>query len=99
MRRGSWTVDAFETDAGDSPAWSFIRGLEGRDRAEAIALVYRAVDAVERMHAWASTGARFPALVRAEADELGRALLAEARGLHVIKSSKGEAAPASSFQE
>ena len=39
MSRGSWTVDAFETDAGDSPAWSFIRGLEGRDRVEAIALV------------------------------------------------------------
>jgi len=39
LSRGSWTVDAFETDAGDSPAWSFIRGLEGRDRVEAIALV------------------------------------------------------------
>ena len=30
MTRGSWTVDAFETDGGDSPAWSFIRRLEGR---------------------------------------------------------------------
>lgn len=35
----SWTIDAYETEAGESPAWSFIRGLEGRDKVEAIALV------------------------------------------------------------
>ena len=34
-----WTIDAYETDGGEAPAWSFIRGLEGRDRVEAIALV------------------------------------------------------------
>ena len=34
-----WTIDAYETDAGEAPAWSFIRRLEGRDRVEAIALV------------------------------------------------------------
>jgi Phage derived protein Gp49-like (DUF891) len=37
--KGRWSLDAYETDAGDSPAWSFIGGLEGRDRVEAIALV------------------------------------------------------------
>ena len=34
-----WTIDAYETDGGEAPAWSFIRRLEGRDRVEAIALV------------------------------------------------------------
>jgi hypothetical protein len=34
-----WTIDAYETDRGEAPVWSFIRGLEGRDRVEAIALV------------------------------------------------------------
>src|SRR6266699_2929690 len=36
--KARWTVDAYETDGGDSPIWSFIRGLEGRDRVEAVAL-------------------------------------------------------------
>jgi hypothetical protein len=34
-----WTIDAYETDEGNAPAWSFIRQLEGRDKVEAIALV------------------------------------------------------------
>jgi hypothetical protein len=34
-----WTIDAYESEGGDTPAWSFIRALSGRDRAEAIALV------------------------------------------------------------
>jgi hypothetical protein len=34
-----WTVDAYETDQGEKPAWSFMKNLEGRDQAEAIALV------------------------------------------------------------
>ncbi len=34
-----WTIDAYETESGDQPAWSFIAGLEGRNRVEAIALV------------------------------------------------------------
>jgi hypothetical protein len=34
-----WTVDVYETQAGDRPAWSFIAGVEGRNRVEAIALV------------------------------------------------------------
>jgi hypothetical protein len=34
-----WTIDAYETDGGEAPAWSFIRRLEGRDKVEAIALV------------------------------------------------------------
>ena len=37
--KARWTVDAYETDGGDSPVWSFIRGLEGRERVEAVALV------------------------------------------------------------
>jgi hypothetical protein len=37
--KGRWALDAYETEAGDRPAWSFIKGLEGRDRVEAIALV------------------------------------------------------------
>jgi len=43
MRQGRpgprWTIDAYETDGGETPAWSFIRQLEGRDKIEAIALV------------------------------------------------------------
>jgi len=34
-----WTIDAYESDRGDTPAWSFIRSLSGRDKVEAIALV------------------------------------------------------------
>ena len=34
-----WTIDAYETDGGETPAWSFIRQLEGRDKVEAVALV------------------------------------------------------------
>ena len=34
-----WTIDAYETDAGNAPAWAFIRQLEGRDKVEAFALV------------------------------------------------------------
>jgi hypothetical protein len=34
-----WVLDVFETEAGDKPAWSFIAGLEGRNRVEAVALV------------------------------------------------------------
>jgi hypothetical protein len=26
-----WTIEAYETDGGDAPAWSFIRQIEGRD--------------------------------------------------------------------
>lgn len=35
----SWVVDVYETDQGEKPVWAFIRGLEGRNQAEAIALV------------------------------------------------------------
>lgn len=34
-----WTIDAYETEGGDKPVWTFIQGLEGRDRIEAIALI------------------------------------------------------------
>jgi phage-related protein len=34
-----WRIEAYATPAGDEPVWSFIRGLAGRDRVEAIALV------------------------------------------------------------
>jgi len=34
-----WTIDAYETDGGEAPAWSFIQKLEGRNKVEAIALV------------------------------------------------------------
>ena len=34
-----WTVDAFEAEQGDSPALSFLQGLEGRNESEAVALV------------------------------------------------------------
>jgi hypothetical protein len=34
-----WTIDAYETDAGNAPAWAFVRQLEGRDKVEAFALV------------------------------------------------------------
>jgi hypothetical protein len=34
-----WTIDAYETEGGGTPAWSFIRALSGRDKVEAIALV------------------------------------------------------------
>jgi hypothetical protein len=34
-----WTVDAYETEQGSKPAWDFMKDLEGRNKAEAIALV------------------------------------------------------------
>lgn len=34
-----WTIDAYETQTGEKPAWAFMRALEGRDKAEAVALV------------------------------------------------------------
>ena len=34
-----WTIDAYETEKGGKPVWSFIGGLVGRNKAEAIALV------------------------------------------------------------
>jgi hypothetical protein len=34
-----WTIDAYEAESGAKPAWSFIEGLEGRDKVEALALV------------------------------------------------------------
>jgi hypothetical protein len=34
-----WTIEAYTTEQGEAPAWSFIRSLTGRDRIEAIALV------------------------------------------------------------
>jgi hypothetical protein len=34
-----WTIDVYETEKGEAPAWAFIQALEGRDKAEAIALV------------------------------------------------------------
>ncbi len=37
--RASWTIDAYQTEQGDKPALRFIQGLEGRNQAEAIALV------------------------------------------------------------
>lgn len=39
VARPSWVVDVYETAKGERPAWAFIAGLEGRNRAEAIALV------------------------------------------------------------
>lgn len=35
----AWTIDAYETEKGEKPAWTFIQALEGREKAEAIALV------------------------------------------------------------
>ena len=34
-----WTVDAYESEEGIRPVWTFIEGLQGRNKAEAIALV------------------------------------------------------------
>lgn len=34
-----WKIDVYETEMGAKPAWSFIEALEGRNKAEAIALV------------------------------------------------------------
>jgi hypothetical protein len=34
-----WTLDAYETEQGAKPVWDFMAALEGRDKAEAIALV------------------------------------------------------------
>ena len=34
-----WTVDAYEAEQGERPALSFLQGLEGRNHAEAVALV------------------------------------------------------------
>ena len=34
-----WTIDVYETEQGEKLVWTFIASLEGRDRAEAIALV------------------------------------------------------------
>lgn len=35
----TWRIDVYETERGKKPVWSFMRRLEGRNRAEAIALV------------------------------------------------------------
>src|SRR3990172_1047318 len=42
-----WTIDAYETDAGNAPAWAFIRQLEGRDKDEALEADPRLARAVE----------------------------------------------------
>lgn len=34
-----WTIDVYETEKGEKPAWAFVRALEGRARSEAIAVV------------------------------------------------------------
>lgn len=34
-----WTVDAYETETGEKPAWRFLDSLEGRDLADAYALM------------------------------------------------------------
>ena len=34
-----WTIEAYGAENGDTPVWSFMRALTGRDRIEAIALV------------------------------------------------------------
>jgi len=34
-----WTIDVYETEVGIKLAWVFMQGLQGRDQAEAIALV------------------------------------------------------------
>ena len=34
-----WTIDVYETEKGEKPAWAFIQALEGRHKTEAIALV------------------------------------------------------------
>jgi len=34
-----WTIDAYETEQGEKPVKTFIEGLEGRNKVEAIALV------------------------------------------------------------
>ena len=39
LAKTPWIVDAYATEKGESPAWSFMMGLQGRDKAEAIALV------------------------------------------------------------
>jgi phage-related protein len=37
--RRRWTVDAYATGSGETPARTFIQGLDGRNKVEAIALV------------------------------------------------------------
>ena len=37
--RAPWTVDAYETEQGERPVLSFLQGLQGRNQAEALALV------------------------------------------------------------
>jgi hypothetical protein len=39
MGESLWTIDAYETDSGEKPAWAFIESLTGRNKVEAIALV------------------------------------------------------------
>jgi hypothetical protein len=39
MPEQPWTIDAYQTEQGERPALSFLQGLEGRNQAEAIALV------------------------------------------------------------
>jgi len=39
LAKRPWAVDAYATEKGESPAWSFMKGRQGRDKAEAIALV------------------------------------------------------------
>src|SRR6266850_510480 len=38
-KKQPWTIDVYETGKGEKPAWAFIAGLGGRDKAEAVALV------------------------------------------------------------
>ncbi len=37
--QGPWKIDVYETEKGVRPVWSFIEGLTGRDKVEALALV------------------------------------------------------------
>lgn len=34
-----WMVDAYASEHGESPVWTFVKRLEGRDKAEALALI------------------------------------------------------------
>ncbi len=39
MAAAEWTIDSYQTEAGDRPAVTFLGSLEGRDRTEAAALL------------------------------------------------------------
>lgn len=60
-----WTIDAYETEQGEKPVKTFIEGLEGRNKVEAIALVKLLEEKGERSSATA-VGSPWGGTLRAE---------------------------------